>query len=376
MHNRNRFKIGFFAANASSGHYPTLAHERWSGNWSDNLRLAQAADDAGIDFLLPLARWKGYGGATDFQGSTFETITWASGLLAATHRMTIFGTVHAALFPPLLAAKQIVTADHIGHGRFALNVVCGWNEGEFDMFGVTRGDHAERYRLGEEWLQVLERAWTRDDFDVDGEFFHLHGVREKPKPYGGQRPLIMNAGRSDEGRNFAVRHCDAWFTVGSWLDAGEDGVQKARQVVESAKAEAAARGNRLEVYTSAAVVCRPTRREAEEYHRHIVEEQADWGAVTGVLALRDGPGHADGSDSAQSVTSEQQRAFVRNYSGHAGIGSPDDVAAYIARMSRAGFVGCALSLINYLEELPFFAAEVLPRLERLGLRTPAEDLRS
>ena len=60
------------------------------------------ADEAGIDFLLPIGRWKGYGGDTDYQGATYETITWATGLLAQTKRITVFGTVHAALFPPRL----------------------------------------------------------------------------------------------------------------------------------------------------------------------------------------------------------------------------------------------------------------------------------
>ena len=47
---------------------------------------------AGIDFMLPIARWKGYGGDTDYQGTTLETITWATGLLAKTKRLTVFGT--------------------------------------------------------------------------------------------------------------------------------------------------------------------------------------------------------------------------------------------------------------------------------------------
>ena len=42
------------------------------------------ADDAGIDFMLPLGCWKGYGGITDHNGSSFETSTWASGILATT----------------------------------------------------------------------------------------------------------------------------------------------------------------------------------------------------------------------------------------------------------------------------------------------------
>src|SRR5689334_22913798 len=130
MYGANKLKLGFFGPNCSSGKFVSKAPGMWSGAWDDMLRLARLADKSGMDFILPIGRWKGYGGDTDYQGATYETITWASGLLAATKRVTVFGTVHSALFPPLIAAKQIVTADHIGHGRFGLNIVCGWNEGE------------------------------------------------------------------------------------------------------------------------------------------------------------------------------------------------------------------------------------------------------
>src|SRR5262245_17412955 len=121
MYNGNKLKIGLFGANCSSGRAVTLVPERWSGAWSDNLELARMADDAGIDFMLPIGRWKGYGGDTDYQGATLETLTWASGLLASTKRLTVFGTVHAPLFNPVIAAKEYVTADHIANGRFGIN---------------------------------------------------------------------------------------------------------------------------------------------------------------------------------------------------------------------------------------------------------------
>ena len=58
-----------------------------------------------------------------------------------------FGTVHAPLFHPIIAAKEMVTADQIGEGRFGLNIVVGWNEDEFEMFGVEQRDHAGALRL-------------------------------------------------------------------------------------------------------------------------------------------------------------------------------------------------------------------------------------
>ena len=83
MYNANAFKIGLFGANCSSGRSATKVPERWSASWPDCLALVRLADAAGIDFMLPIGRWKGYGGETDYQGATLETITWATALLAA-----------------------------------------------------------------------------------------------------------------------------------------------------------------------------------------------------------------------------------------------------------------------------------------------------
>jgi FMNH2-dependent dimethyl sulfone monooxygenase len=364
MYGTNRLKLGFFGVNCSSGRFVTLAPERWSGGWEDNVRLAQLADEAGIDFLLPIGRWKGYGGDSDYQGSTWETITWATGLLALTKRITIFGTVHAPLFPPLIAAKQIVTADHVGHGRFGLNVVCGWNEGEFDMFGVSPGDHDRRYRQGQEWLDVLKLIWERDDFDFNGEFYDLKGVREKPKPYAGGRPLLMNAGASGDGRAFALRNCDAWFTSLRLPTLYQASLEEASKVVRAAKAEGQANGRAVDVFTVGVIVCRPTRGEAEEYFRYIADERADWRAIDNILAMR-------GLDKR---TPDEVERFRREYAvGNGGlpfIGTPDDVAGYLAQVSAAGFSGCGLSFVNAADEFPYFRAEVLPRLAAMGLRAP------
>ncbi|MGZ3329720.1 MAG: LLM class flavin-dependent oxidoreductase, partial [Xanthobacteraceae bacterium] len=216
MHNANKLKIGLFGANCSSGRAVTLVPERWSGSWPDNLKLARMADEAGIDFLLPIGRWKGYGGDTDYQGATLETITWATGLLALTKRVTVFGTVHAPLFNPVIAAKEMVTADHIGEGRFGLNIVVGWNEGEFAMFGVQQRDHESRYDYAQEWIDVIKMIWSdKEDFDYHGQYLDMSGIRGKPKPYGGTRPVIMNAGASPVGQAFAIRNCDAFFLQAS-----------------------------------------------------------------------------------------------------------------------------------------------------------------
>ena len=361
MYSGNRLKLGLFGANCSSGRAVTTVPERWSGNWPDCLRLARMADAAGIEFMLPIGRWKGYGGDTDYQGATLETVTWACGLLAQTRRLTVFGTVHAPLIPPLIAAKEFVTADHIGEGRFGLNVVCGWNEGEFEMFGATLRDHAARYDYAQEWLDIIKLAWSApDDFDFDGEFFKLRRVRSKPKPYGGSRPLIMNAGASPTGQSFAMRNCDALFShisYGMSLDETAGYVTRLRGTARQA-------GREIDVYTVGVVTCRPTEREAEDYWRHSILDHADWAAVDSILAMRNITAATHGTEEFDRLRRHQANGM----GGLPLVGDPDTVAQQMARLAEAGLAGIAVSFVNYLDELPYFCTEVLPRLARAGLR--------
>src|SRR6267154_2062286 len=230
MFNANKLKLGIFSPNCSGGMAVTKVPERWDASWENNLKLAQMADEAGIEFLLPIARWKGYGGETDFEGSTLETITWACGLLAKTKRITVFGTVHAPLVHPIFAAKQMVTVSHVSEGRFGLNIVCGWNQDEFEMFGIAQREHDTRYEYGQEWWDVVQKIWQENaPFDYDGRFIKLKGVIGKPKPYK-WRPVVMNAGSSGVGRAFGAKNCDFLFTVLIDKEKGKQDVQRTKEI--------------------------------------------------------------------------------------------------------------------------------------------------
>ena len=196
-----------------------------------------------------------------------------------------------------------------------------------------------------------------EEFDFNGKYLNLRSVRSKPKPYGGSRPLIMNAGVSQTGRAYALRNCDALFTAVRYPT-----LEAAAKEVADMKAAGRAIGQDIGVYTVGEIVCRPTRAEAEEYFRYWTEEAADWGAVDYMLELKrvrreDDPDRYD----------RMRKALVHGQSGFPMIGSPDDVAQELSRISSAGFDGIGFSFVNYLNELPYFAQEVLPRLQRLGL---------
>ena len=357
---KNHLSLGLFGFNCSGGLGVTMVPERWDASWDNNQKLARMADDAGLDFLLPLGRWKGYGGTVNHNGSSFETLTWASGLLASTRDIMVFGTVHVPAMNPIVASKQMVTADHIGRGRFGLNIVCGWNPDEFDMLGVSLREHERRYDQGQEWVDILTRAWTATEpFDYAGDFYRIRNTAMEPKPWGATRPCIVCAGNSGRGQDFAARNADMLFTFLSDLD-------HARDAVDTLKAAGAAYGRTAGVFTSVSVTVRPTRKEAEEYFNYFAVENADTQAIEYMVIGRgmDKPG-----------TTEAQRRMFRLRAGAANggfpiVGDPDDVARTMQQLSDIGLSALAMGFTNYLQHLPYFRDEVLPRLERLGVRAP------
>ncbi len=356
----NKLKLGFFSPNCSSGMAVTQVPERWVNNWENNIKLAQLGDEAGIEFVLPIARWIGYGGETDFHGSVLETVTWATGLLAHTKRINVFATVHTAFIHPVVAAKQLATADQLSSGRLGLNVVAGWNKPEYDAFGIDLPEaHEDRYALAQEWFDVVQAIWNHQGpFDWEGKFFNLKGVYGYPRPFDGNPP-IMNAAGSAQGRDFATRNADFLFCIS--VDPDES-----RQEVVDIQQGGKAHGRSTGVFTLGHVVCRPTQSEAEEYLHHYADENADWDAVDNLMRLQ--------GMHAQSFPAEALEMLRGRFAAGHGtlplVGDPDTVAAELKRVSDAGFAGCTLSFVDYAKEFPYFRDEVMPRLEAMGLRQP------
>ena len=364
--NDNALKLGLFGANCSSGRTYATLPERWQASWENNLKLAQLADAIGIECMIPIARWKGYGGESNPNGSSFESIAWACGLLAATQRISVFCTVHVPLHHPVAAAKQMATADHIGHGRLGVNIVCGWNEDEFQMFGVSQQEHDERYAQGEEWWSIVKRIWSGEGpFDYAGTYFQLRGVESLPRPYGTEDPLMMNAGSSPAGRQFAIRHSDMHFDGVHTPEASIDRIAETKRLVHQ-------RGRDIEVWTPVGIVCRPTQKDAEDYVQYVVDH-ADLGAIGHLAEMHAHDARArtdpEGLRRRNPNSPIERRVLARG--AYCVIGDPDVVAQELARLHAAGLDGLALNFVDYLQELPYFAAGVLPRLERLGLRAAA-----
>src|SRR5262249_2825184 len=84
------------------------------------------------------------------------------------------------------------------------------------------------------------------------KYLNMKAIRGKPKPFGGTRPVIMNAGASPTGQAFAVKNCDAFF-----LQASRTSLEETAQRVRRAKEAARVEGTEIGCYTVGVVTCRP-----------------------------------------------------------------------------------------------------------------------
>jgi hypothetical protein len=78
--------LGVFGLNVSHGYAATTAEDHLEPTWQNNVDIAGMVDRAGIEALVPVVRWKGFGGKTNFNGTCFQSYTWAAGLVAVTQQ--------------------------------------------------------------------------------------------------------------------------------------------------------------------------------------------------------------------------------------------------------------------------------------------------
>ena len=195
-------------------------------------------------------------------------LTHSAALAAVTKRIGLFSTIHVPLVTPAFVAKAIATIDHVSHGRAGLNIVCGWNQDEFSVHGVTI-DANRRYEQGLEWYEIFAKLLEGGPaFDWAGDFYKLSGLITNPLTVQRPHPPIMSAGYSPSGRDFAARAADLLFTSVSHMDRVPD-------IVKSVNDYAARYGRKIAIYTTCHIVCRPTRSEAEDFYRYYADELAD-----------------------------------------------------------------------------------------------------
>jgi FMNH2-dependent dimethyl sulfone monooxygenase len=358
LFNDQKMKLGLFGTNCSYGLIMSHAPTTYEATWAHTVAIAQRADALGFEAMIPVARWKGFGGSTNFNGNCFETYTWAAGLAQATENIAIAATSHLPTIHPIVAAKQATTIDHISGGRFALNLVMGWVTPEMEMFGGEQREHDERYAFGQEWLDYVFKLWgEKGSFDFQGAYFHGRDVEAYPKPVQGPRPALVNAGNSASGIEFSARNVDINF-------ASLDTLENVKNYTSALKQKARTEHSRdIQTMTYGLIVCRDTEAEAKAAFQNVVDE-GDWGAAGNVIKIA-------GSGASQSfdhVVKEYQERFIAGWGGYPIVGTPEQVTEELAKLNEAGMDGMIMGLIDYNEELKYFGEKVMPLMVEAGIR--------
>jgi FMN-dependent oxidoreductase (nitrilotriacetate monooxygenase family) len=210
------------------------------------VKLARTAERAKFDFFflaegLRLREQNGQIYDLDVVGRP-DTFTVLSALAAVTERLGLAGTINSTFNEPFEVARQFASLDHLSAGRAAWNVVTSWDAftGEnFRRGGFLPQD--QRYERAETFLRTaweLFGSWRGDEIAADaatGEFlrdpaagafahhdahFDIEGRFPVPRSPQG-RPVIIQAGDSEDGREFAAATADAIFSRYATLEAGQ-----------------------------------------------------------------------------------------------------------------------------------------------------------
>ena len=180
LFNDRKLKLGTFCSNLSGGATMSSIDGVLQAHWPSTEAIARMADEMQLEAVVPVGRWKGFGGSTNFNGEGFECFTWAAAMGALTKHPAVFATSHVPTMHPVMAAKQGATIDHISGGRFTLNVVTGWYRPEIEMFGAPLLEHDTRYDMAIEWIEIIKRLWTsEEEFDFEGKFYKVKGAHHR-----------------------------------------------------------------------------------------------------------------------------------------------------------------------------------------------------
>ncbi|MDT0490253.1 NtaA/DmoA family FMN-dependent monooxygenase [Streptomyces sp. NPDC012600] len=242
--------------------------------------LARTAERGKFDFFflaegLRLREHNGRVHDLDVVGRP-ESLTVLNALAAVTERLGLAATVNATFNEPYELARRLATLDHLSAGRAAWNVVT--SSDAFTGENFRRGgylDRADRYTRAAEFVATARElwdSWTPDGrsrpFAHEGEQFTISGEFTVPRSPQGH-PVVIQAGDSSEGREFAASTADIIFTRHGTLEAG-------RAFYADVKARLAAYGRQpddLKIMPGVTVVIGDTDAEAQERAYEIRRQQ-------------------------------------------------------------------------------------------------------
>jgi len=180
----------------------------------------------------------------------FEPITWLSAIAAVTQRIGLIATASTTYSEPYNLARLFSSLDHLSRGRAGWNIVTTSAAAASANYGITEHPPlTERYARAQEFVDVTTRlwdSWEDDALTLDkaagvyanenkvhdiahhGAYFNVEGALTLPRSPQG-RPVYVQAGGSEDGRDFAARHAEVIFTAHQSLDSALEFANDIRQ---------------------------------------------------------------------------------------------------------------------------------------------------
>lgn len=366
-------ELSLFAWNIRSGLSGTKAvlsdPERYRDywDWSISSKLLTEAERIGLEGQFQFGMWAGWGGDSGWATASLDFASAAAAGAAITERLRHVSTVHVGYrFHPLHIAKIGACTDHISNGRWGLNIVPGQNKADYAMFGFEAAPPSEvRYAIADEFVTLTKHLWASDEpIDFEGEYFQAYGAVIEPKPTSRPRPLLINAGASSTGMDFACRHTDMVF-VSPW-----GGLEDYPPLVQDVHSRAAKYGRRVQVAAMSYLVMEDTDAEAERVVDWLKSE-LDKSAIENFIHGATGTSadvSPDDDDPWLGVPQEQWESFGLGLTGYQLFGSYETVAERIRALHETGVEHVCLGFLEPKRGLQQMEEHVLPILRKMNLR--------
>jgi pyrimidine oxygenase len=350
--------FGVFLPVTNNGWIISKTSPQFLPTFALNRAISLLAERIGFGYVFSMAKWRGFGGATDFWKYSLESLTLMAALAPVTSRLRLIASVAPALIHPAVFAKMAATLDDVAGGRLGINIVSAGNRDEYAQMGLYP-EHFEAYRYDytEEWLTVVKRLWTEDRVSFRGRWFTLEECESWPKPLQGTVPLVC-ATSSERGFQFIAAHCTDGFFGGVSLEQKK---ATSRRIKEIARAH----GRAVRTHTLVMLIQGDSDRDAERRLAHY-QAGADVEAIANVYRLR----ARDKTDEQAASYRERFESGTRLfYGGVPFVGGPERVAAMIEELAVDGEVdGVMFVFPDFLEGLQRFSEQVMPLLRQRGLQ--------
>lgn len=350
-------KFGIFLPNGSNGYIPSAGSPVYLPTFEHNKAITLEAERQGLDFVLSMMKYRGFGGKTGYWDACLESFTLMAGLASVTDRIGLFPSVTVLAHQPPVIARMVATIDDISNGRCGLNIVTGWNKPEYTQMGLWRGDeyYRRRYEFAADYVTLVKKFWNQDYVTHASEFFKVEECTVWPRPK--RRIPIVCAGQSPAGIAFTARHGDHSFIIADKA-ALADACARMRD-------EATKVGRQVGIYALFHLVIADTDDKALKQCEAIVAG-ADAGAIANILASASMDTNPGGT--SDRMKSGLQRSFEDGNLAFMSIpvihGSPQTVANKINEIAAETKVeGILFSMPDFVPAIRMFGEQVMHRLD-------------